>query len=391
MVKSPSVVCSSASYRAPSCSCISGACSYCLLIVASYLLCILSSQMNTFEILVTRVSYIPLSCQNKLDHLVRILPDPCKTRTINLGGGTPMEYRRLGKSGLKVSEIALGSWLTYGTSTERKQSIACIEQAYDLGINHFDCANMYGSTPHAAEEVLGEALRPYRRESYVLTTKAFWPVGDGVNDRGLSRKHIMEQVEQSLKALGVDYVDIFYCHRYDPETDMEETLRALDDLVTQGKVLYTGISEWPADRIAAAVQLQRELHLRKLAASQPVYNMFNRYIEPAVIPICDEAGIGQVVFSPLSQGLRTGKYKKGQALPAGSRAATLDASRFANRFLTNDMLEKVEKLEAVAKKAEVSLAQLALAWVLRLPSISSALIGATRPEQVVENAKASGV
>lgn len=302
-----------------------------------------------------------------------------------------MEYRRLGKSGLKVSEIALGSWLTYGTVTEKEQSIACVKAAYDLGINHFDCANVYGSTPHAAEELLGEALRGYERDSYVVTTKAYWPVGPTVLNRGLSRKHIFEEVEKSLTALGLDYIDIFYCHRYDPETDLEETLRALDDLVAQGKVLYTGLSEWPADRIAQGVSLQKELRLRKFAASQPVYNMFNRYIENAVIPICDEAGIGQVVFSPLAQGVLTGKYKKGAPLPEGSRAATPGVNRFVERFLSDETLSKVEELSVVAKDVNLSLAQLAIAWILRLDSVSSALIGASSPAQVEENAKASGV
>ncbi|MFD1677707.1 aldo/keto reductase family protein [Alicyclobacillus fodiniaquatilis] len=302
-----------------------------------------------------------------------------------------MEYRRLGKSGLKVSEIALGSWLTYGTVTEKEQAILCVKQAYDLGINHFDCANVYGSAPHAAEAVMQEALQPYARDSYIITTKAYWPVGQGPNDRGLSRKHIFTQVEQSLKALGVDYVDIFYFHRYDENTDLEETLRAMDDLIAQGKILYGGLSEWPADRIAAGVQLQKELRLRKFAASQPVYNMFNRYIEKAVIPICEDAGIGQVVFSPLAQGILTGKYRKGQPAPAGSRAATPEVKNFLERSLTPETLDKVERLSEIANKAELSLSQLALAWILRLPNISSALIGASKPEQVTENAKASGV
>ena len=302
-----------------------------------------------------------------------------------------MEYRRLGKSGIKVSEIALGSWLTYGTVTEKEAAIRTVKEAYDLGINHFDCANVYGSVPHAAEVVLGEALAAYPRDSYVLTTKAYWPVGKGVNDRGLSRKHIFSEVEKSLKSLNVDYVDIFYCHRYDPDTDLEETLRAVDDLVAQGKVLYGGISEWPADRIAAGVQLQKELHLHKIAASQPVYNMLNRYIENAVIPICDEAGIGQVVFSPLAQGVLTGKYKKGQAAPAGSRAATEGVSAFVQRFLTEENFVKVEQLEGIARELDITVSQLALAWILRLPSISSALVGATKPEQIAENAKASGI
>ena len=302
-----------------------------------------------------------------------------------------MQYRRLGRSGLKVSELALGSWLTYGTVTEKQQAVACVKEAYDLGINHFDCANVYGSEPHAAEVVLGEALKPYRRDSYVVTTKAYWPAGPGVNDRGLSRKHIMSQIDLSLKSLGVDYVDIFYCHRYDEETDLEETLRALDDIVAQGKALYIGLSEWPAEKIAAAVQLQKELGLRKFVASQPQYNMLERYIENAVVPICDAAGIGQVVFSPLAQGVLTGKYKKGQPAPAGSRAATQGVNRFVERLIQEDVLTKVERLSGVAKRLEVTMSQLALAWVLRLPSISSALIGATRPEQVQENVKASGV
>jgi len=290
-----------------------------------------------------------------------------------------------------VSEIALGSWLTYGTVTEKEQALACVKQAYDLGVNHFDCANVYGSTPHAAEEVLAQALAPYARDSYVLTTKAFWPVGSGVNDRGLSRKHIFSEVDKSLKALNVDYVDLFYCHRFDPDTDLEETLRALDDLVTQGKILYAGLSEWPADKIAQGVQLQKQLNLHKFAASQPIYNMFTRYIESAVLPISDEAGIGQVVFSPLAQGVLTGKYKKGQPLPQGTRATTEKISHFVERFLSDEILTKVERLESVAQRLEVSLAQLALAWILRLPSISSALIGATHPEQVVENVKAIDV
>lgn len=302
-----------------------------------------------------------------------------------------MEYRRLGKSGIKVSEIALGSWLTYGTVTEKEQAIACVKEAYDLGINHFDCANVYGSEPHAAEKVLAEALTPYDRDSYVLTTKAYWPTGKGVNDRGLSRKHIFTQVEQSLKALNVDFVDIFYCHRFDAETDLEETLRALDDLVTQGKILYAGLSEWQPAQIAEGVRLQRELNLHKFAASQPVYNMFNRYIEPAVIPICEDAGIGQVVFSPLAQGVLTGKYKKGQPAPEGSRGATEQVKGAVQRFLNDELLTKVEQLEGIAREIDLSVAQLALAWVLRKPSVASALIGASKPSQVVENVKAVGV
>ncbi len=301
-----------------------------------------------------------------------------------------MEYRRLGKSGVKVSEIALGSWLTYGTVTEREQAMACVKQAYELGVNHFDCANMYGATPHAAEAVLGEALAPYERDSYILTTKAFWPVGKGANDRGLSRKHIFSEIEKSLRTLQVDYVDIFYCHRFDPDTDLEETLRALDDLVTQGKVLYLGFSEWPADKIAAGVQIQKDLHLHKFAASQPEYNMFNRKIESAVIPICDNAGIGQVVWSPLAQGVLTGKYKRGQVAPVNSRGADDYAGKYMKRYIQDEVLLKVEQLEKIARESDLTMAQLALAWVLSKPSVSSALVGASRPAQVVENVAASG-
>ncbi|MBE3553321.1 MAG: aldo/keto reductase family protein [Kyrpidia tusciae] len=302
-----------------------------------------------------------------------------------------MEYRRLGKSGLKVSAIALGSWLTYGTVTEERTAEACVHKAFELGINHFDCANVYGAEPHAAERVLGRALREYPRESYVVTTKAFWPVGAGPNDRGLGRKHIIGEVEKSLTALGVDYVDIFYCHRFDPETDLEETLRAIDDLITQGKILYAGFSEWSPVQIADGVRLQKELGLHRFVASQPLYNMLNRGIEAEVIPLCAREGIGQVVFSPLGQGVLTGKYRPGQRPPAGSRGATPEVQAFMRRYLQPEILHKVEELAAVARRYDLTLARMALAWVLRLPEVSSALVGASRPEQVEENVKAAGV
>ncbi|ATY84078.1 aldo/keto reductase [Kyrpidia spormannii] len=302
-----------------------------------------------------------------------------------------MEYRRLGKSGLKVSAIALGSWLTYGTVTEERTAEACVHKAFELGINHFDCANVYGAEPHAAERVLGRALREYPRESYVVTTKAFWPVGAGPNDRGLSRKHIIDEVEKSLTALGVDYVDIFYCHRFDPETELEETLRAIDDLITQGKILYAGFSEWSPVQIADGVRLQKELGLHRFVASQPLYNMLNRGIEAEVIPLCAREGIGQVVFSPLGQGVLTGKYRPGERPPAGSRGATPEVQAFMRRYLQPEILQKVEELAAVARRYDLTLARMALAWVLRLPEVSSALVGASRPEQVEENVKAAGV
>ena len=302
-----------------------------------------------------------------------------------------MKYRRLGKAGIKVSEIALGSWLTYGTVTEESSAQACIRQAYELGINHFDCANVYGSTPHEAERFLAQSLRPLPRDSYVLTTKAFWPVGKGVNDKGLSRKHLTSQLHESLRALNTDYVDIFYCHRYDPETEMEEIVSSIDDFVRQGKVRYGGVSEWPAEQIAEAITVESTLKTHPLRASQPVYNLFNRYIEAAVLPICQQQGLGVVVFSPLAQGLLTGKYRAGQPLPAGSRAATDSVSQFITRYLTEDNFAKVDKLGALAQEIGVSLSQLSLAWVLRQPAISSALIGASKPEQVVENAHAVDV
>jgi L-glyceraldehyde 3-phosphate reductase len=302
-----------------------------------------------------------------------------------------MKYRRLGKAGIKVSEIALGSWLTYGTVTEQNTAEACVHRAYDLGINHFDCANVYGSAPHDAERFLGKALAPFSRDSYVLTTKAFWPVGPGVNDRGLSRKHLITQLDQSLQALGTEYVDIFYCHRYDPETEMEEILRTIDDMVRQGKIRYGGVSEWPAEKISDALRVESDLNLHPVRASQPVYNMFSRYIEQAVLPLCEQNGIGGVVFSPIAQGLLTGKYRQGKALPEGSRATTKEISNFIVRYLTDENLARIEALLVLADELGLSLSQLALAWVLRQPGISSALIGASRPEQITENVKAVDV
>ncbi len=301
-----------------------------------------------------------------------------------------MQYRRLGKSGIKVSEIALGSWLTYGTVTQQAVGEACVHKAYELGINHFDCANAYGSEPHAAERFLKHALTPFSRESYVLTSKAFWPVGPTANDKGLSRKHLIHQVNESLRALGTDYLDIFYCHRYDPETEIEEVLYTLDDLVRQGKILYPGISEWPVAKIAEAIQIVEKRGLHRIRASQPVYNLFNRYIEEGVLPLCEENGMGLVVFSPLAQGLLTGKYRRGQAIPEGSRAATPQVSGSITRMLEDKTYDRIEGLLALAEELDMSLSQLALAWVLRQSGIASALIGASRPEQVIENVQAVG-
>jgi voltage-dependent potassium channel beta subunit len=297
-----------------------------------------------------------------------------------------MQYRKLGGTGLKVSEISLGSWLTYGGYVERENAVNAIKTAYDLGINFFDTANVYERG--AAEVLVGETLKAYPRESYVLATKAFWPMGDGPNDRGLSRKHVMEQAHASLKRLGHDYVDIFYCHRHDPETPLYETLRALDDLVRQGKVLYVGVSEWQASQMAEALGTADKYLLDRIVVNQPVYNMFNRYIEKEIIPLGERAGIGQVVFSPLAQGLLTGKYTSASDIPADSRAAKLE---WVRNGITEEKIAKVRQLEGVAKELGLSVGNLALAWILRNENVASALVGASRPEQVTENAKASGV
>jgi voltage-dependent potassium channel beta subunit len=297
-----------------------------------------------------------------------------------------VQYRKLGKTGLKVSEISLGSWLTYGGYVEKENAVQSIHKAYELGINFFDTANAYERGE--AEKVVGDALRTYRRESYVLATKVFWPMGDSPNDRGLSRKHVFEQLHASLRRLGTDYVDIYYCHRFDPETPVEETLRTIDDLVTQGKILYAGVSEWTAVQMAEALAVADKYLLDRIVVNQPVYNMFNRYIEKEIIPLGESKGIGQVVFSPLAQGLLSGKYTSLSDIPADSRAAKLENMR---KGLTEEKIAKVLELTAIAKELNITVAQLALAWILRQPNVASALVGASRPQQVVENAAASGI
>jgi len=296
-----------------------------------------------------------------------------------------MKYRRLGNSGLKVSEISLGSWLTYGKTVEDNTAEKTIHKAYELGINFFDSANVYERGE--GERVMAGALKEYPRESYVITTKAFWPMGEGPNDRGLSRKHVIEQVNASLKRMNLDYVDVFYCHRYDPETPVEETLRAIDDLVRQGKILYAGVSEWSAAQIEEAVSVADKFLLDRIVVNQPVYNMLNRYIEKEVIPVSSKYGIGQVVFSPLAQGILTGKYK-GNTIPEDSRASNEEINNFMKGMLNENTFTKVEQLEKIAKELEITLPSLALAWILRQPNVSSALIGASRPSQVEENVKA---
>jgi voltage-dependent potassium channel beta subunit len=300
-----------------------------------------------------------------------------------------MEYRHLGRSGLKISEIAYGNWLTHGSQVEEEAAAACVAAALDEGITTFDTADVYAGT--RAEEVLGRALRGVRRESVEIFTKAYWPVGPGHNDRGLSRKHITEAAHNSLRRLQTDYVDLYQAHRYDHETPLEETLRAFDDLVRQGKVLYVGVSEWRAEEIAAAVRIAAEMGFDKIVSNQPQYNMIWRVIESEVIPLCEKEGIGQIVWSPIAQGVLTGKYLPGGSVPAASRAADASGSAFIKSYLTDDILTRVQQLGPLAEEAGLTVAQLAVAWTLQNPGVSAAIVGATRAEQVRENARASGV
>jgi voltage-dependent potassium channel beta subunit len=300
-----------------------------------------------------------------------------------------MQYRRLGSSGLKVSEVCLGSWLTYGGAVDDKTAEACVDKAFEVGINFFDTANVYAGGK--AEEVWGRILRKYDRDDYVIATKVYFPMGEGPNDRGLSRKHIVEQCERSLKRLGLDYVDLYQCHRYDEETPLEETLRALDDLISAGKVLYIGFSEWPASRIAEAVGMQKRLVFDRFVSSQPYYNITGRGVEKEVMPTCWRHGIGQIVFSPLAQGVLTGKYLPGQPPPPGTRASDPKQNMFLRpEQLDNVVLDKVQKLRPLAEREGLTMAQLALAWILRREEVSAVIVGASRPQQVVENAGASG-
>jgi aryl-alcohol dehydrogenase-like predicted oxidoreductase len=300
-----------------------------------------------------------------------------------------MHYRHLGKSGLRVSEVCLGSWLTYGNATEDPTAEACIDKAFELGINFFDTANVYAGGK--AEEILGRALKKYRRDDLVIATKVFFPMGQGPNDRGLSRKHVREQCDRSLARLGVEYIDLYQCHRYDAETPLIETLRALDDLVNAGKVLYVGFSEWKADQVREALRLQEENGFDWFVSSQPYYNMLGRTVEAEVMPLCWENGIGQIVFSPLAQGVLTGKYLPGQPPPPDSRAADPRQNAFLTAERMSDQtLERVQRLKPIAHREGLSLAQLALAWCLRKQEVSSVIIGASRPSQVEENAAASG-
>ena len=300
-----------------------------------------------------------------------------------------MKYRNVGKSGLKVSEIAVGSWMTdLRDNAKIELAEKVIRQAYENGVNFFDCADAYSGGD--AEIFLGNVLRNYNRSSYVVSSKVFFPTGRGANERGLSRKHIFENIDRSLKNMKLDYLDLYYCHRFDPTTPMEETLRALSDLVTQGKILYYGVSEeWGGARLVEAQSIIERYNLHPMTVIQPQYNMMDRYIEHEIMDVCEKYGIGITPFSPLAQGLLTGKYKKGEPYPEGSRA-THQADKQINNLLTDENLDKVEKLIKIAEDLRTNVSVLALAWILRKQIVSSVIIGATKPEQLMNNIAASG-
>lgn len=295
-----------------------------------------------------------------------------------------MKYRRLGRAGIKVSEISIGGWLTFGGSVDAKTTEGIIDAAIDHGVNFIDMADIYAKGE--AEKALGQALKNHRRGDLVISSKLFWPMSDSINDRGLSRKHIFESIDRTLVRLGTDYLDLYFCHRFDPDTEIEEVVRAMDDLVRQGKVFYWGTSVWEPDQIEAAASIAEKYSCYRPSVEQPRYNMIDRHIEPQIVPTCTRHGLGIVVWSPLAQGILTGKYNDG--IPAGSRAAV---SSWLKTDLTDANIEKVKKLEQVASDLEIPLGRLALAWVLRRPEISSAITGATRIEHIKENVAASDV
>jgi aryl-alcohol dehydrogenase-like predicted oxidoreductase len=301
-----------------------------------------------------------------------------------------VEFRYVGNSGFKISEITYGNWLTHGSQVENDQATACVRAALDAGITTFDTADVYANTK--AETVLGEALKGERRESLEILTKVYWPTGPrGHNDAGLSRKHIMESINGSLSRLHTDYVDIYQAHRYDYETPVEETMQAFADLVRMGKVLYVGVSEWTAQQIQDGYDLAEELGIH-LISNQPQYSMLQRVIEGDVVPVCVSLGVSQIVFSPIAQGVLTGKYRPGEQPPAGSRATDeKGGADMIRKWMSDDVLERVQQLVPLSEEAGLSMAQLAVAWVLQNDNVASAIIGATRPEQVQDNAAAAGV
>jgi aryl-alcohol dehydrogenase-like predicted oxidoreductase len=301
-----------------------------------------------------------------------------------------VEFRYVGNTGFKISEITYGNWLTHGSQVENDRAKACVRAALDAGITTFDTADTYANTK--AETVLGEALKGERRESLEILTKVYWPTGPGgPNDVGLSRKHIMESINGSLSRLKTDYVDVYQAHRYDYETPLEETMQAFADLVRMGKVLYVGVSEWTAQQIQDGHDLAEELGIH-LISNQPQYSMLRRVIEGEVIPVCVSIGMSQIVFSPIAQGVLTGKYRPGEQPPAGSRATDeKGGADMIKKWMSDDVLKRVQQLVPLAEDAGLSMAQLAVAWVLQNDNVASAIIGASRPEQVHDNAAAAGI
>ena len=300
-----------------------------------------------------------------------------------------MEFRYLGNSGLKVSAISYGNWITHGSQVEEQTAVECVQRALELGITTFDTADVYAGT--RAEGVLGRALSGVRRESIEICTKVYWPTGKGQNNRGLSRKHILESIEGSLKRLDTGYVDLYQAHRFDVETPLEETMLAFADIVRHGKALYIGVSEWNADQITRAAQLARDLHV-PFVSNQPQYSMLWRVIEQEVVPACEHEGLSQIVWSPLAQGVLTGKYLPGQPPPAGSRATDeLSGKNFISRWMTDEVLTKVQALRPLADQAGLTMAQLGVAWVLQNKNVASAIVGASKPEQLDDNVTAAKV
>lgn len=301
-----------------------------------------------------------------------------------------MEYRRLGSSGMYISEIAYGNWITHGSQVEEAAALSCVKAALNAGITTFDTADVYAGT--RAEVVLGKALKGVKRESYELFTKVYWPTGSGKNDRGLSRKHIMESVHASLKRLGTDHIDLYQMHRFDYETPLEESLHAFEDLVRQGKVHYIGFSEWNAVQIKDALNIQKENGWTRFVSNQPQYSMLWRVIEKEVVPLSEKEGIGQIVWSPIAQGVLTGKYLPGKKPPAGSRATDKKSGAgMISRWMRDEVLNAVQKLKPIADEHGITMSQLALAWALSNPNVSAVIMGASKPSQVKENVKASGI
>lgn len=300
-----------------------------------------------------------------------------------------MHYRKLGDTGFKITAVSYGNWLTHGGQIEAEAATKTVRAAFDAGITTFDTADVYAGTK--AEKILGDALKGIRREGLEIFTKVYWPIGEGVNDRGLSRKHIRDACDGSLRRLGVDYVDLYQMHRFDYETPLAETLRAFEDLVRQGKVLYIGVSEWTAAQIEQALRIAKEMNFDRIVSNQPQYSMLWRVIEKEVVPLSEKEGISQIVWSPMAQGVLTGKYLPGQKPPAGSRAADPEVGQNIERFMQDDILSAVQNLKPIAQDLGITTGQLAIAWVLQNKNVASAIVGASRPEQIIENAKAADV